>query len=77
MKHDRNKINHVEEENSRSGLKLKLISHMEKWKKHENMGEAGTGKKNHICLEKNIMQKGKEELENEVKTGYRSPCLSN
>ena len=33
--------------------------------------------KNHICLEKNIMQKGKEELENEVKTGYRSPCLSN
>ena len=50
---------------------------MEKWKKHENMGEAGTGKKNHICLEKNIMQKGKEELENEVKTGYRSPCLSN
>ena len=49
---------------------------MEKWKKHENMGEARTEKK-HICLEKIIMQKGKEELENEVKTGYRSPCLSN
>ena len=49
---------------------------MEKWKKHENMGEARTEKK-HICLEKIIMQKGKEELENEVKTGYRSPGLSN
>ena len=49
---------------------------MEKWKKHEKMGEAWTEKK-HICLEKIIMQKGKEELENEVKTGYRSPCLSN
>lgn len=69
-------MNHVEEENSGSGLKLKSILTWRKGSKHEKTGAAGTEKKQ-ICLEKAVMQKGKEELENEVKTGYRSPCLSN
>ena len=41
-------MNHVEEENSGSGLKLKSILTWRKGSKHEKMGAAGTEKKTHL-----------------------------